>query len=143
VTSTGRTSKVVVGIIVASTAVGALAGITTVALLALAFGALSQLLDLRVYAFAGSIGAACGAILGPAFAFGFLRRVPLWRLFAETGAATVVGAIAGLFLCRPVSPPRPPLAQWGSRPRRRASPGATAGPASQPSCRPPPNVLPP
>jgi hypothetical protein len=93
-----RTTRVVGGIIVASSAVGALAGITTVALLALAFGALSQLLDLRVYAFAGSIGAGCGAILGPAFAFGFLRRVPLGRLFAETGAATVVGAIAGLFL---------------------------------------------
>jgi hypothetical protein len=93
-----RTTRVVGGIILASAAVGALAGITTVALLALAFGAFSQLLDLRIYAFAGSIGAGCGAILGPAIAFGFLRRVPLGRLFAETGAATVVGAIAGLFL---------------------------------------------
>jgi hypothetical protein len=96
-----RTTRVVGGIILASTAVGALAGITTVTLLALAFGALSKLLDPRIYAFAGSIGAGCGAILGPAIAFGFLRRVPLGRLFAETGAATVVGAIAGLFLLPP------------------------------------------
>jgi hypothetical protein len=96
-----RTTKVVGGIILASTAGGALAGITTVALLALAFGPLSGLLDLRIYAFAGSIGAGCGAILGPAFAFGLLRHVPLGRLFAETGAATVVAAIAGLFVLPP------------------------------------------
>ena len=96
-----RTLKVVAGVIVTSTAVGALAGMATVALLALAFGATSELLDARIYVFAGSIGAGCGAILGPAFAFGFLRRVPLGRLFAETGAATVVGAIAGLFLLPP------------------------------------------
>ena len=97
-TSTGRATKVVGGIIVASSAVGALAGITTVALLALAFGALSELLDLSIYAFAASVGAGCGAILGPAVAFRFLRRVPIGRLLAETGAATVVGAIVGPFL---------------------------------------------
>lgn len=93
-----RTIKVVGGVIIASTAVGALAGITAAALLALALGAGNALFDPQIYAFTGSLGAGCGAILGPAFAFGFLRRVPLGRLFAETGAATVVGAIAGFFL---------------------------------------------
>jgi hypothetical protein len=86
------------GIVVASSAVGALAAIVTAATIAAAFGATRELLDPRVYTFAGSMGAGCGAVLGPAFAFGFLRRVPLGRLFAETGAATVVGGLAGLFL---------------------------------------------
>jgi hypothetical protein len=94
----GRTSKVVGGIIVASSAVGALAGIITAALIALVFGATRELLNPAIYGFAGSIGAACGAVLGPAFAFGFMRRVPLGRLFAETGAGTVVGGLAGLLL---------------------------------------------
>ena len=93
-----RTIKVVAGVIVTSTVVGALAGMATAALVGFALGARSDLLDPQIYAFAGSLGAGCGAILGPAFAFGFLRRVPLGRLFGETGAATVVGAIAGFFL---------------------------------------------
>ena len=97
-TSTGRTSKVVGGIIVASSAVGALAGMVTAALIALVFGATRELLNPGIYRFAGSIGAVCGAVLGPVFAFGFMRRVPLGRLFAETGAGTVVGGLAGLSL---------------------------------------------
>ena len=67
-------------------------------LLALVFAGPAAVLDPDLHAFAGSIGAACGAVLGPAAAFGFMRRVPLGRLFAGTAAGTVAGGVAGFML---------------------------------------------
>ena len=96
--SAERTAKVAVLITVASTAVGALAGIVTAALLAGVYGGPDALLERELYAFAGGVGAGCGAVLGPAAAFGFMRRVPLGRLFGETAAGTVAGGVAGFVL---------------------------------------------
>jgi hypothetical protein len=48
-----------------------------------------------VAVFGGRVGAMCGAVLAPFVAFTFLRHVPLWRLFAETLAGTVVGGAIG------------------------------------------------
>jgi len=74
--SAARTTKVAVGIIAASTAVGAVAGIATAAVVVAATGSPQWIADREVLAAAGTMGAACGAVLGPLAAFGFLRRVP-------------------------------------------------------------------
>lgn len=39
-----------------------------------------------------AIGAAFGVVLGPAFAWTLLRRVPLWRAIGETALAAAIGA---------------------------------------------------
>ena len=93
-----RTAKIIVAITVASTAVGAFAGVATAGLLAVASAGPVALVEPKLYAIAGGLGAACGAILGPAAAFGFMRRVPLGRLFAGTAAGTVAGGVAGFVL---------------------------------------------
>ena len=96
--SAGRTTKVAVGITAASTAVGAVAGLATAAVLATIIEGPGGLADLGLFTFAGGVGAACGAILGPAAAFGFMRRVPIGRLFAETALGTIIGGVGGLLL---------------------------------------------
>jgi len=54
-------------------------------------------LDLS-YAFAALVGGICGLLVGPLAAFGFLRRVPLGRLFAETTLAATLGGVLGVVL---------------------------------------------
>ena len=93
-----RTTKVVVSITLVSTVVGGLAGITAAAILALKFAGRSALLEPELYAVAGGIGALCGAVLGPAAAFGFMRRVPLGRLFVGTAAGAIAGGVSGFLL---------------------------------------------
>src|SRR5690349_20420049 len=97
-TGAARTAKVVVAITVASTAVGAFAGVATAGLLALAYAGPEALFEPELHAFAAGIGATCGAILGPAASFGFMRRGPLGRVFAGTAAGTVAGGVAGFVL---------------------------------------------
>jgi hypothetical protein len=40
-------------------------------------------------------GAALGGVLAPIFAWGLLRRAPIWRLMLEPAAGTVFGSLAG------------------------------------------------
>jgi hypothetical protein len=49
------------------------------------------------YVFAGTVGAALGAVGAPAVAWVMLRRVPLGRLFALLTAATTAAAVLGWF----------------------------------------------
>ena len=93
-----RKTKLVIAITLAGAAAGALAGVATGALLAVAYGGSQALVVPELYAFAGGLGATCGAVLGPAAAFGFMRRVPLGRLFAETTLGTIFGGLAGFLL---------------------------------------------
>jgi hypothetical protein len=93
--SVQRKTQVVAGIVAASAAVGAAAGVVTAGLIALAYREPRVLLDGEVMVFASGVGAACGAVLGPAAAFGFMRRVPLGRLFGQTAIGTVAGGLAG------------------------------------------------
>ena len=88
----GRVLKVVA--IVAG--LGAAAGALTTTLVVL----LMELLDGRpvrlgmiaqLAAFAALYGAVFGGVLGPLAAFGFLRKVPLWRAILGTGIGTVLG----------------------------------------------------
>lgn len=52
--------------------------------------------DGESYRNASVLGGACGFLLGPAAAFGFLRRVPLGRLFAETALGAALGVCGSI-----------------------------------------------
>jgi hypothetical protein len=95
-----RRLKVFLGITATSAAVGALAGMAcAVAVLLLSGVSMRDLfVDGDIFTFAGGIGAGCGAVLGPLATFGFLRRVPLGRLFAETALGTVLAGVVGFML---------------------------------------------
>jgi len=90
-----RIARVVLGVTAACTVAGAVASVPVTAGFVLAGnGGLDYL---GVFAVGATFGAVCGLLLGPAIAFGFLRGVPLGRLFAETAAgAGLGGAIAAL-----------------------------------------------
>ena len=90
-----RIARVVLGVTAACTVAGAVASVPVTAVFVLAGnGGLDYL---GVFAVGATFGAVCGLLLGPAIAFGFLRGVPLGRLFAETAAgAGLCGAIAAL-----------------------------------------------
>jgi hypothetical protein len=100
--TTRRLAKVAVGLILGSAAVGALAGIACAAvLLVMSDGLAGLLADEVLYRGAAIVGASCGVLLGPAASFGFMRRVPLGRLFAETALGAVIAGVLGFLL--PVS----------------------------------------
>ena len=95
-----RRLKVFLGITAASAAVGAVAGtLCAMGVILLSGQSTSGLFfDSDVFAFAAEVGAACGVVLGPLASFGFLRRVPVWRLFAETAAGTVLAGVVGFMI---------------------------------------------
>jgi hypothetical protein len=49
-----------------------------------------------VFGFGAVIGGMCGMVLGPLASFGFLRRVPLGRLFGQAAFGATVGGVAGV-----------------------------------------------
>jgi len=55
-------------------------------------------LGLDVFGFAALVGGFCGLLVGPAAAFGFLRRVPLGRLFLETTLGATLGGLLGFVI---------------------------------------------
>jgi hypothetical protein len=93
-----RLIKVVAGVAAASAAVGAMAGMACAGVVLLLVGGTdgwvrtSEVLQLAAFT-----GASCGVVLGPLAGFGFLRRVPLGRLFAETSIGTVIAGVAAFF----------------------------------------------
>ena len=95
-----RRLKVFLGITATSAAVGALAGtLCAVGVLLLSGVPLNEVFaDGDIFTFAAQIGAGCGAVLGPLASFGFLRRVPIGRLFAETALGTVVAGIVAFMM---------------------------------------------
>jgi hypothetical protein len=84
---------VTLGCIVSGAAAGVLCagllGLTTVGPRALFEG-------VELYGLAAIIGGICGFVVGPLAAFGFLRRVPLGRLFIETALGATLGGFLGL-----------------------------------------------
>jgi len=92
-----RIARVVLGVTAACTLAGAAASVPVTTAFVLVFAGNGGLDYLGVFAVGATFGAVCGLLLGPAIAFGFLRGVPLGRLFAETAAgAGLGGAIAAL-----------------------------------------------
>lgn len=91
-----RKARVVIGITVACIAAGATAGILCALVLAPLLGGPGGLSYTRIFGVAAAVGATCGLALGPAAMFGFLRRVPLGRLFSEIIIGTTLGGLLGI-----------------------------------------------
>lgn len=90
-----RIVKVVLILIALAATAGAVVGVLSLVVLML-FKGQTLLTDSRAYLAAASVGAIMGGLSGPAIAFLFLRRVPIWRATVETAAAAGVGAVVGL-----------------------------------------------
>ena len=94
-----RLARVVLGVTAACVAAGAAAGILcAMGILFLIDGLRGLFSDALPYLAAGIIGGVCGLVLGPGAVFGFLRRVPLGRLFAETALCAGIGGLIGFAL---------------------------------------------
>jgi hypothetical protein len=94
---------VVTGVVAACIATGAVAGIGCGVLLQIFYGGfrlshLRHLPDLQSLAYGAELGATCGLVLGPLAILGFMRRVPLGRLFAEMCLGTIVMGTIGLLM---------------------------------------------
>jgi hypothetical protein len=88
-----RAAAIVTGMSIVS---GAIAGTLVALLVDFSFGGPHNHLDVELCEFGAMVGGAYGAVLGPAAAFGFLRRVPVGRLFGQTILGAVIGALLGL-----------------------------------------------
>jgi hypothetical protein len=78
---------------------GAIAGLLVAVVLDVAIGGTFKLsLDGELFAFGAIVGGILGTVLGPAAAFGFLRRVPIGRLFGQTIVGAAIGGLASLWL---------------------------------------------
>lgn len=96
-----RIARVVVGVTAGCIAAGAAAGLLCAVGLAIVLdGPPGVFSDANLYPAAALIGGVCGLILGPAAAFGFLRRVPLGRLFAETAIGAGLAGLIGFPMTR-------------------------------------------
>lgn len=85
-------------VICLSAAAGALAGFAVALGFSAFLGGLSDIpLDDALYLFGLGAGAVLGTLLGPLAAFGFLRHVPLSRLFPVTIIGAALGGVIGLF----------------------------------------------
>ena len=95
-----RLLVVIAGVTCACVVVGAIAGVVCAALFLVASGGFRDLLlgAGPVYAYAAAVGGVSGLVLGPLATFGFLRHVPIGRLFLEGGAATALAGLLGLYL---------------------------------------------
>jgi hypothetical protein len=94
-----RIATVGVGVTLGCIGAGAAAGVLCVGILGLlSEGPRGLVVGVELYEFAAIIGGICGLLVGPLVAFGFLRRVPLGRLFLETALGATLGGLLGLAL---------------------------------------------
>jgi len=80
---------------------GAIAGVIAAVILDVVIGGggnFNLAIDGVFLVFGATLGAILGTVLGPVAAFGFLRRVPIGRLFGQTIVGAAVGTLAGLGL---------------------------------------------
>ncbi len=94
-TRLARLAKVGLGVVLACTAAGAVAGVLTYTVVVAAGGFVDDFGGAEMLTLAANVGAICGAVLGPIAFFGFLRRVPLGKLFGQTTVGTIAGALLG------------------------------------------------
>src|SRR5215203_4115854 len=92
-----RVTLVIAGVIMASIVTGSLAGIGCLFVLSFLADTV-RMPDRILLSFAAAIGGICGLCLGPLSVFGFMRRVPLGRLFVEMCVGTTVAGSVGLML---------------------------------------------
>ena len=96
-----RIRRITVGVSITalSVAAGAFSGFLVALILDISSGGFfHRPLDGDFYLFGANVGGVLGAVLGPAAAFGFLRRVPIGRLFGQTIVGTALGGLVGLWL---------------------------------------------
>ena len=95
-----RIVTVGLGVTLACVVAGAVAGVLCLAVLGLLDEGLSGFseVSMEVFAYAALVGGFCGLLVGPAADFGFLRRVPLGRLFPETTLGATLGGVLGATL---------------------------------------------
>jgi len=77
---------------------GAIAGTLVALILDVYWGGPHDSYDLELFQFGAMVGGIFGTVLGPAAAFGFLRRVPIGRLFGQTILGAVCGALVAFAL---------------------------------------------
>ncbi|HKV52004.1 MAG TPA: hypothetical protein VJO52_12485 [Gemmatimonadaceae bacterium] len=98
-----RIARVILGVTAGCVLAGAAAGVFVALMLDLILaGPRGMFFDGETYLYASVVGGACGFLLGPAAAFGFLRRVPLGRLFAETALGAALGGLIGFAFVRDI-----------------------------------------
>ena len=95
ISRSARFARVLLGVTAACILAGALASVPVTTVFLLVFVRDGKPDYLGVYSVGAVFGAVCGLVLGPATAFGFLRRVPLGRLFVETSAGAALGGAIG------------------------------------------------
>jgi hypothetical protein len=95
-----RILTVGLGVTLACIVAGAVAGMLCLAVVGLIDSGPRAFSDvgMEVFGYAALVGGLCGLLVGPAAAFGFLRRVPLGRLFAETTLGATLGGLLGFVL---------------------------------------------
>jgi hypothetical protein len=91
-----RVALVTLGLIPTGAAAGALAGALGVTIWMSFVGGIRAALDSQLWAFAGMVGGALGAVLLPIAGFTVLRYVPLGRALAETIVGTAIGGALGV-----------------------------------------------
>lgn len=105
------------GVVLASAAAGAAAGLIITGLMFLTdIGHARPALAWELVRLGTQTGALFGVLVGPPTILGLLRRVPLHRLVTETFVALTYGGIVGLALSMAFRQPRPivPLVLSGS-----------------------------
>ena len=103
-----RRLQVVAGVVVASAAAGATAGLLVAGLVvATKLGHPRPFVIWELVKLGSQSGAAFGVLVGPPTIVGLLRRVPLHRLSTETFVSTVYGGALGFALSMAFQQPRP------------------------------------
>ena len=94
-----RIAKVGLGVTLGCVIAGAVAGVLCLSALGLILAGPRELFTgPDLFGFAALTGGFCGLVVGPLAAFGFLRRVPLGRLFVETAVGATLGGLLGAAL---------------------------------------------
>lgn len=105
-----RRLQVLGGVVVASAAAGATAGLLLAGLmLATKMGHARPSLAWELIKLGSQTGAVFGGILGPPAMFGLLRRVPLGRLALSTFLGTAYGGALGFSVSMAFAQPRPTI----------------------------------
>ena len=94
--SPGRVALVTLGLIPTGAVAGALAGALGVTIWMSVIEGIRAALDPQLWAGAGIVGAALGAVLLPIAGFTVLRYMPLGRALAETILGTALGGALGV-----------------------------------------------
>ena len=95
-----RRLRVIGAITLACATAGAAAGLGIAAVIVATVQNPFPETNVQLYRLGTELGTLLGALLGPLTAVGFLRRVPIGRLFAELTAGAAIGGALGFAVVR-------------------------------------------